>query len=261
MKTNGSVRSIECKPHVRKLRVDQLVVYPAVQRTPPTKAKVKQLADAWDWSKVDMPSISERRDGTFSILDGQRRVLALKMLGQDEHRLDCVVYTGLTEAQEAEMFLGLNDVRQVSIFDRFFTGVTARRPECVGITATCEKHGWTVRRGASHGAICCVDAMMRVWSMDTSGALLSRTLQLLTDAFGRDKNTVSGHLVGGLARFFHKHPETDISAFKEKLQAKFPAPIRIVTLARGRMEQEGGPMAQNVCEVLVRVAHGRKVRS
>lgn len=252
---------IGTKPTIKMIPADQLIAYPEVQRIPPTKESVNQIAANLDTSSLGTLSVSLRPDGSYSLMDGQRRVAALKMRGMGSYRCKCDLYTGLTVQQEAQKFLDLNSVRVVGSLDRFTVGVTAKLPECVAIVAALKSIGWRVGRAAGPGSAVAVESMLKVYRADKSGALLSKTLGILNDAFGRDKNTMSGSLIDGLGQFLRKNPAADAVSLTEKLRAKFSSPVTITAQARTRRETERGSLAQNVSAIIERTYSNRRARA
>lgn len=247
------------RPADRMIAADSLVVYPEVQRIAPTKESVNAIARDLNYNKLGTLTVSARADGTFSLIDGQRRVAALKSRGLGSYRCKCTVYSGLSIQQEAELFLALNSVRVVGAIDRFAVGVTAKIPECIGVTESVHRIGWRVGRSAGPGSCVCTEALVAIWRHDKNGALLNRVLGVLNDAFGRDKHTLSGHLVSGVGRFMQRS-DVDAKALTDKLRAKFSTPGHVVTMARTRRETEGGSMAANVAAVVERTYESRKKR-
>ena len=74
-------------------------------------ARVSRLAAVFDLEQMGAPTVSHRGDWYY-LIDGQHRIAALKQwLGTwQDQQVQCWTYEGLTEAQEAEVFLKLNDV-------------------------------------------------------------------------------------------------------------------------------------------------------
>src|SRR5262249_42350368 len=81
------------------------------------QARVAKLAAAFDLEQIGAPVVSHR-GGWYYLIDGQHRIEALKLwLGSWEHQqVQCWCYKGLTEAQEAGLFLTLNDTLTVHAF-------------------------------------------------------------------------------------------------------------------------------------------------
>lgn len=72
-------------PDLRWLRVDQLRVDPAYQRdvTLRGKAHIKRIVEGFDWRLFSAVVVSPIAGGFFAIIDGQHRVTAAAICGQD----------------------------------------------------------------------------------------------------------------------------------------------------------------------------------
>lgn len=245
------------RPVARLLAVDKLTVYPEVQRNPPTKKLVKELADNMDLSALGTFHVSQRGDGTFSVMDGQRRKLALEARGLASYRVNALVYSGLSIPQEAAMFRLLNKSRLVSLHDDFSKGVVAGDERDVGITKILQKIQWAIKSSSSPGVACCIKAFRGLWDHDGNGSLLARTVTLLDEVFGRDKNTMATSLVSGMGKFLAKDG-VDRAALVDKLKAKFNSPVSVVTTARARQAVEGGALNANVSAVIQATYEGRR---
>ncbi len=83
--------------------------------------RVNELIANFDLDVFGHPAVSWR-DGVYYIIDGQHRIAALKEWlgkGWEIQKIECRVYQGMSEAEEADMFDRLNDTLIVSSFDKF----------------------------------------------------------------------------------------------------------------------------------------------
>lgn len=254
---NVVVRTADSRPAAKLLVVDELRVFPEVQRRPPTRKLVKEIADKLDISALGTIHVSQRADGSLSVIDGQRRILALKMRGMGSHKANCLLYTGLTVKQEAALFRKLNHSRLVGAFDDFEKGAFHGDERDAGITRVMAKQQWTVGAVPKPGTASCVTSLRKVWDLDKTGQLLAKTIATLSEAFGRDKHTMASSLVSGTGKFLSKNG-VDQSQLVEKLRAKFASPVSVITTARSRMDSEGGSLAQNVAAVMARAYDSRR---
>lgn len=143
--------------------------------------RVDYLVSHMDIEQVGNPIVNER-GGWFYIIDGQHRVAALReYLGEDQ-QIQCWTYTGLSEAEEAEKFLQINDVLTVTAFDRFEIGVEAGREVEVDIARIVEACGVVVSRN-EQGGIRAVGTLRKVYNRG-GPEVLSRTLTILIASFG-----------------------------------------------------------------------------
>lgn len=172
---------VEREARLRWIPIAQMKAPPLAQREL-NKARVDYLAENLDLEQIGTPTVSER-DGTFWIIDGNHRITALELIGWGDQKIQCWTYTDLTEAEEAEKFLKLNDVLAVSAFDRFTKGVNAGRTVEVDIDRIVRGQGLVVSRNRIPGSINAVGTLRRIYTR--SGAkVLSRTLKIIRDAYG-----------------------------------------------------------------------------
>lgn len=147
--------------------------------------RVDHIAANMDLEQLGTPTVN-KRGGLYYILDGQHRVEAFKQwIGEDwEHQqLQCWTYDGLSEEEEAETFLKLNDTLAVQAFDKFRIGLNANRPEEVEIAAVVSKAGLTISQSKAEGSIGAVGTLRRVYRRE-GHAVLGRALGIIRDAYG-----------------------------------------------------------------------------
>jgi len=156
-------------------------VNPLAQRDV-NRAWVDRLAAEFDPEQIGTPTVS-RRGTHWYVIDGQHRVEAMRQMGWDDQQVQCWTYLDLTEQQEAEMFLRLNNKLQMHRFEQFKVGVTAERDEPVDIDRVVRLQGLVVSRDGVPGGIRAVGTLERVYRR-TDAKTLGRTLRLIRDAYG-----------------------------------------------------------------------------
>lgn len=183
------------KPHNtprRAERAARLTWVPVGLMRTPTMAqrelkpgRVDHIAVNMDLEQLGTPTVN-KRGGHFYILDGQHRVEAFKQWigeGWELQQLHCWTYDGLSEEEEAETFLKLNDTLSVQAFDKFRIGFNAGRPEEAEISAVVMKAGLTISQSRAEGAIGAVGTLRRVYRREGAG-VLARALGMIRDAYG-----------------------------------------------------------------------------
>jgi hypothetical protein len=143
---------------------------------------VDKLVADFDLEELGTPTVSER-DGHFYIMDGQHRIEALRHIGWGDQQIQCWTYTGLTEEDEAEKFLKLNDRLNVDAFSKFRIGVNAGRPIESDIERLVRAQGLRISRDTQDGSIGAVTALRKVYNR-SDGVTLGRTLRIIRDAYG-----------------------------------------------------------------------------
>lgn len=146
------------------------------------KAWVDRIVANLDLEQIGAPTVS-KRGGHFYIIDGQHRVEALRAIGWDDQQIQCWTYEGLTEAEEAEKFLKLNDVKAVPSLPKFKVSVQAGREMECEIDRIVRANGCKVTADKVEGAIQAVGTLIRIYQR-TDGPTLGRTLRIVRDAYG-----------------------------------------------------------------------------
>lgn len=183
------------KPHNTSRRVERaarLVWVPLGLTRTPTMAqrelktsRVDHIAANMDLEQIGTPTVN-KRGGLYYIIDGQHRVEAYKQWlgdGWEDQQLHCWTYENLSEEEEAERFLKLNDTLTVQAFDKFRIGFNAGRSEEVEISAIVMKAGLTISQSQAEGSVGAVGTLRRIYRRE-GGGVLARTLGIVRDAYG-----------------------------------------------------------------------------
>lgn len=145
-------------------------------------ARVDRLANTFDLEQLGTPTVN-KRDSHFYIIDGHHRVRALEAIGYGDQQVQCWTYEGLTEAEEAEKFLKLNDVLAVHAFPKFKVAVQAGRERESDIDRIVRAQNLRVSMDKIDGAISAVGTLSRVYDRN-GAAVLARSLRIIRDAYG-----------------------------------------------------------------------------
>lgn len=183
------------KPHNTARRVERaaaltwvplgLMRVPQMAQRELKQGRVDHIAANMDLEQIGTPTVN-KRGGHYYLIDGQHRVEAYKAWigeGWEDQQLHCWTYTDLSEEEEAERFLKLNDTLSVQAFDKFRIGFHANRPEEVEISAIVQRAGLTISQSHAEGSIGAVGTLRRVYRRE-GGATLLRALGIIRDAYG-----------------------------------------------------------------------------
>lgn len=177
-------KRIEREARLRWLPLGNTRISPLAQRDL-KKSRVNYLIANFNVENIGTPTANER-DGHFYLMDGQHRTEALKhWLGEgwEVQQVQCWTYTGLTEQQEAETFLQMNDVLGLTAFPKFRIAVEAGRDVETDIDRIVRAQGLHISSGKTEGAVGAVTTLIKVYEHG-GPATLSRTLRIARDAFG-----------------------------------------------------------------------------
>jgi hypothetical protein len=234
-------------------------VNPLAQRDLNT-ARVAQLAAAFDVEQMGNPTVSHRADWYY-LVDGQHRIEALKLwLGSwEDQQVQCWTCEGLTEAQEAELFLALNDTLTVGAFAKFKVAVQAGRDAEADVDRIVRALGLRITRGS--GGICAVATLRRVYARG-GPAVLSRALRIIRDAYG--EAGLDGPVIEGIGLVCQRY-DGGLSEQRavERLSSAHGGVSGLISRAGQLRQSTGSPVAQCVAaaavEVINRGSGGRKL--
>ena len=181
---NGALAArIERAARLRWVPLTQMRVNPLAQREL-RPARVSRLAAEFDVEQMGTPTVSYR-GGWYYLIDGQHRIEALKVwLGVwEDQQVQCWCYEGLTEADEAEVFLKLNDTLAVRCFDRFKVAIQAGRTIEADIDRIVRALGLRISASRGNGGISATGTLARVYARG-GPKVLSRALRIIRDAYG-----------------------------------------------------------------------------
>lgn len=178
--TTGKNR-VERVASLKWVPITLMAVNPLAQREL-NQARVDRIAASFDVEQIGTPTVN-KRDGKFFIIDGHHRIKAMMEIGWGDQQVQCWTYEGLSEQEEAERFLKLNDVLAVSAFARFRVGVQAGRTMECDIDRIVRANGCVVTQDQIEGAVAAVGTLCRIYQRG-GAKVLGRTLRIIRDAYG-----------------------------------------------------------------------------
>jgi hypothetical protein len=258
--------------YVRELTVDHR--YQRVLRA----NRVQRLVKRWDDDKVDALLVSRRENGKQLLLNGQHRHAAMMALGWEDRKVPCLVHTGLSLEQEAEIFgNGANDTLGMKAEDKFRARLRAKDPVALGVQGAVAAAGCELNlehRGGPAAVHCC-QACERIY-VHHGEILLTDTLKLCREAWvSKDQMAFHREVVAGVATFlswFQEDPAYTRKRFLKVLSRTTPQVlIRNMLMKRqaegntgrlGRGAVSGWAMAQLLhIAYNMRLAEGRQLYS
>lgn len=174
------------------LPIAELRVSPVAQRDL-RSAWVDQLAAEFDPVRIGKLLVN-KRDGRYYIVDGQHRVAAMRQMGWDDQSIECEITDGLTEAEEADLFLWRNKRLNVRPFDMFRVAVVAEREQETTIDKIVRRSGFTISDHGKVGTIGAVGALRKVYAHGPD--VLGRALNIIAGAF--DGQPINGQVIEGV---------------------------------------------------------------
>lgn len=203
------------------LSLSRLIVDDAYQR--PLTSFVDKIINKFDPALVGCLVVSGRQHGKYAVVDGQTRMEAMKELGMTE--CPCIVYTGLSQGEEASLFARLQKERRgIHSFHRFRAALVAGEREPLEIERITEDCGFTL--GTDKDELSSVAALE--YAYRRSPEILERTLLVFQEAWGDEKIIPTGDLIRGCAAFLadDKKNKIDDERLADRLANVTPESIR-----------------------------------
>ena len=230
---------------------------------------VDQRVDRYRAAAVGTLDVSYRDDGTYVVVDGQHRAELKRRAGYADSVVECHIYEGLTLAQEAALFVILNDSRKTKPVHEFLAQLTEGDPEACEIAAIALRCSWNIAESAAAGTLSCITTLRRIHRNDRTrkqGAQpvdLERTLRAIAEAWGHAQQSAHRDIVGGIGAIFNTYEEApDPAQLAKSLAAEYPdGPALLLGRAKGLATYEGGSVLGCVAQLSVKAYnHGRRSR-
>ena len=248
-RTSSSAPKIDRTSHLRWIPIAETRISDDAQRKF-RPAHAREYADNFDLDGLGYPVVNFR-DGHWYIIDGQHRVAALRMIGYGDQQIECEAYEGLTEAEEAEVFLKRNRRRTVRAFDHFMVGVRAgREVETVvrQIVLTCDLK---VSEKNEDGCISAVVALVYIYKLG-GDQVLARALRIARDAYGKDHEALKSDILRGIGLVCHRYNgKLDDARAVQKMSKMYGGVGGLRGKARTQAKASGRPIEHCVGAVIV----------
>lgn len=175
----------------KRIKAGDLDIDPRVQRDHRNEATLNKIRENFQAAALQTLQVSERKNGTYVVLDGWHRLtVVLELLGKD-YVLPCQVHTGLNLEQEAALFLEFNNQKAANRLDLHGVRLIQKDPVATALEEAAKDNGWVI--GLGQGKIMGVAALETVYYrgenfIDGFGqTLLYNTLMVITGAWGHDQ--------------------------------------------------------------------------
>lgn len=215
--------------HLRRLVIDDIRVDSTYQRDCDV-ARVQRMGRDFDARRLGIITVNARA-GILWCVDGQHRLALLRERG--ERQADAAVYEGLSQSEEAALFVLLNrGSKSVDAWGLFKAETVSGDPVVHDIIGIVNRSGFRIARETSHDNISAVQALRRIHALGGS-ALLGLTLETVRATWTGAQDARTGQIIEGLALFFHSfrgEPQYDAGHAQRTLDIN--APVQVIRAAQ-----------------------------
>jgi hypothetical protein len=226
-------------PKYQRVPLVNLVIDPGYQREI-IPNHLKKIRGEFEEAQLGVLEVSKRAEDEFAVFDGQHRLKVLEELAWDT--APCIVHTGLTPQEEADLFRKLQDNRKaLTPIDKFKSRLFAEDPIAEGMAKIAEGQGYKIGVGPSS-----LQAVVVVERVYRRGNLYS-TLDTVGIWRG-DAKQLDGSIIDGVSRFLDLYPEADME--RARSQWMQLSPIVLIRRSAEFMASAHSSKAYGVLEVL-----------
>jgi len=193
------------KRTIISISLDRPKVDHTVQRAAIDWVRVNRLAAIFNPNALGAITASLRPDGSLIILDGMHRWEAAKAVGY-QGKVTCIQYEGLDLADEAALFLNLNNTKQVGAVDKFRVRVIAEDKAAMEMNEILIRHGWKVAVSSYEWRMSAISTFEKVYNgagvrVSDGNVLADNTLHVITAAWAGQSNSAHAVILFSLGKF------------------------------------------------------------
>lgn len=201
--------------HLAWVPIPEMRISPIAQREGVSKGRIADMIANFDPEEIGALTVNHR-DGYYYILDGWHRVEVLKGVGWGDQQVQCWTYEGMTESEEAERFLKLNNSIPVTAFDKFRVGIAAERADECDIDRIVRAADLRVSRDGGPSAVRAVVTLRKIYTNGGPG-VLARTLRIAANSYG--DAGLEKYVLDGLSLLCQRYEQLDDEYATGKLKA------------------------------------------
>lgn len=238
----------------RKLPVGELLIDHAYQR-PLDEKRVAKIAGDFRPEMLGVLEVSHR-NGHYAVFDGQHRLRAIELVGFEQ--VGCLVHSGMTVAQEADLFNRLQRERKgIHAADAFRARRVAGEEHVEAIYRIVEAHGYKIATHPTAEIISSPKALERIYKRGN----LPETLALLRSLWSGDEKSTYWTLIDALSTFEqgygHRLDEPTLARLRETPAAVV---IRRAASRSAARDWRGGGTIAHVDDVLAELRKATGLR-
>lgn len=188
-------------------------------------ARVRKIVKNFDARRVNPAKVSFR-DGKYYVFDGQHTIAALVARnGGKPVMVKCQVYYGLTQLDEATLFIGQTDLTaKVTTNDRFRALYKIGDPEIVDMVRLAQSVGVRVdfKKGLVRHHVIAVRALYKAYKLLPNN-LFTQMLSIIDTTWDGDPAAFSAEIISGMSLFFKTYSGRFKAAdLRNKLKKVYP---------------------------------------
>jgi hypothetical protein len=241
---------------VETIPVGDLIVDRRVQRTGFEFHKIEKMKANWNDDALGVITVSRRKDRSQVILDGAHRHRVYAELTDNQGELVCHVFEGLSLAEEAEIFLALNNTTQPVLIDKFRVRIVRGDPDAVAIDEIVRGYSWVISRQPANHNVAAVGTLEKLYrlseKLELEPNLVQSTMLVVTRAWGGERAGAGAVILEGIGRVIAENrAKIVLEDLINKLKAYQGGPATLHAEATQMAVLRRGRVAMAVAELVV----------
>lgn len=238
------------KPTLAWIEIDKLLVDESYQRSSQTlrgQKNIEQISNNFNWQFFGALTVAKTTNDSFSVIDGQHRMLAAKQRG-DISELPCIIVGEIESKEQAVSFSAINSNRvSLNSIAKYHAGIAAGDFDCIAIRDLLKKADIEIPKKPVFKA----DLEPRqTLAVGTIKSMLSKyserqliwALTIIPKAYGDEKGQLSANLIKTMALFCRHHEDIDDELAVYALQEFDPQ--ELISNARSSVKIDGGTVSE-----------------
>lgn len=154
------------------------------QRKMTSQKRVDKIANNWDWHLVGAIIVSER-NGKYYVVDGGHRVRASMKLNGMVKELPCMVYKKDGVQDESKTFMGQEDRKNLSCYDRHRAALCAKDPVAIQVDKIANESGYRISDSAGDFVFQAIASLYK--AVKSNAQIASQALSVCADIAGGER--------------------------------------------------------------------------
>lgn len=196
----------------------------AEYQKPVETARVSRIVARFNPAKLGSVLLSDRKDGTYAVVDGQHRLAAVRQMHIDE--IHAVILDGLTVEEEADLFRTQSEnVVPPKAIDQFRAGIIAKDPHYLTIKAILDKYGYAVSDDSRPYHVRAVGTLTGIVCQHDF-AVLDKTFEYIAAAWPADVSAIQRPMLVLIAEFASRYgSKVSAAQFAARMRAEHPSEL------------------------------------
>jgi len=202
---------------MKMMKLELNILCIADYQRPLDGVRARRIAERFDMAVFGVPVVSFR-EGKYWLVDGQTRTAGAKIAGLGDNEVWCEIRNDLTYAEEAALYLLLNDPKQrrpIQALDRYKARLGANDSVAHDIRAIVAKYNCKVSNNKTKGCITAFDSLEYAYHK----GVLHETIATL-NAWGEGSPlSFKAIFIRGFTAFYAKYPKAETARVVDRIKA------------------------------------------